>query len=68
MTSAGIALELPLAHLLHWYFMPIYAAPIVLILYTAIRDTVRQRRGEPPPVSSSDARRRGARGRSTRSP
>jgi hypothetical protein len=35
---------LPLAHLLHWYFMPLYAAPIVIVLYSTIRETIRQRR------------------------
>jgi hypothetical protein len=35
---------LPLAHLLHWYFMPLYAAPILIVLYSTIRETIRQRR------------------------
>ncbi len=35
---------LPLAHLLHWYFMPLYAAPMVIVLYSTIRETIRQRR------------------------
>jgi hypothetical protein len=38
---------LPLAHLLHWYFMPLYAAPMVIVLYSTIKETLRQRRGEP---------------------
>ena len=36
----------PLAHLLHWYFMPLYAAPILIVLYSTVRETLRQRRGE----------------------
>ena len=35
---------LPVAHLLHWYFMPLYALPILIVLYTTIRETVRQRK------------------------
>jgi hypothetical protein len=35
---------IPLAHLLHWYFMPLYAAPILIVLYSTIRETIRQRR------------------------
>ena len=35
---------LPLAHLLHWYFMPLYAAPMLIVLYSTIRETIRQRR------------------------
>ena len=35
---------LPLAHLLHWYFMPLYAAPMVIVLYSTIKETIRQRR------------------------
>ena len=38
------AVMLPLAHLLHWYFMPLYALPILIVLYTTIRETIRQRR------------------------
>jgi hypothetical protein len=37
---------LPLAHLLHWYFMPLYALPILIVLYTTIRETIRQRKGK----------------------
>ncbi len=39
-----VAVTLPLAHLLHWYFMPLYALPILIVLYTTIRETIRQRR------------------------
>lgn len=34
----------PLAHLLHWYFMPLYALPILIVLYATIRETLRQRK------------------------
>jgi hypothetical protein len=34
---------LPLAHLLHWYFMPLYAAPMLIVLYSTIKETIRQR-------------------------
>ena len=34
----------PLAHLLHWYFLPLYALPILIVLYTTIRETIRRRR------------------------
>ena len=37
-------MALPLAHLLHWYFMPLYAAPMLIVLYSTIRETIRQRR------------------------
>ncbi len=36
-------MTLPLMCLLHWYFMPLYAAPILLVLGSTIRETVRQR-------------------------
>jgi hypothetical protein len=39
-----IALLLPLAHLGHWYFFPLYALPILLILISALRTTVKERR------------------------
>jgi hypothetical protein len=44
---------LPLAHLLHWYFMPLYAAPILIVLYSTIRETLRQRRAPPGASKSS---------------
>jgi hypothetical protein len=46
---------LPLAHLLHWYFMPLYAAPMVIVLYSTIRETLRQRR-EPEQAADDDER------------
>lgn len=45
--SAAVAL--PLAHLLHWYFMPLYAAPMLILLYSTIKETLRQRRENEPP-------------------
>jgi hypothetical protein len=35
---------LPLAHLGHWYFIPLYVAPAALILISAIRATLKERR------------------------
>jgi hypothetical protein len=35
---------LPLAHLGHWYFIPLYVAPVVIILFSAIRTTLKERR------------------------
>jgi hypothetical protein len=49
MTALASTTALPLAHLLHWYFMPLYAAPIVLVLYSTVRETIRQRRGSDDP-------------------
>jgi urea transporter len=50
---------IPVAHLLHWYFMPLYAAPFVLVLYSTIRETIRQRR-----KAAADEERAGRRRRS----
>jgi hypothetical protein len=52
----------PLAHLLHWYFIPLYAAPILIVLYSTIRETMRQRRGGDP-RSKPGAPPEGPRGR-----
>ena len=50
---------LPLAHLLHWYFMPLYAAPMVIVLYSTIKETIRQRReGEEKDKQASEIERR----------
>jgi hypothetical protein len=50
---------LPLAHLLHWYFMPLYAAPMVIVLYSTIKETIRQRReGEEEKPESEIERRK----------
>ncbi len=34
---------LPLAHLLHWYFLPLYAAPVLIVLGSAIAGAIRAR-------------------------
>jgi hypothetical protein len=41
--SSGSVL-IPLAHLGHWYFIPLYVAPAILILFSAIRTTLKERR------------------------
>jgi hypothetical protein len=35
---------LPLAHAAHWYFMPVYLAPVLLVLYGAVRASRDERR------------------------
>jgi hypothetical protein len=35
---------LPLAHLGHWYFWPLYALPVLIVLWSAIATTRRERR------------------------
>jgi cytochrome c-type biogenesis protein CcmH/NrfF len=35
---------IPLAHLGHWYFYPLYAVPVVIVLFSAITTTIRERR------------------------
>ncbi len=52
------AVLLPLAHLLHWYFMPLYAAPMVIVLYSTIRETIRQRREGEEEEKQSELERR----------
>jgi hypothetical protein len=32
------------AHATHWYWFPLYLAPVVIILYSAIATTLRERR------------------------
>ncbi len=49
-----MTVTLPLAHLLHWYFMPLYALPMVIVLYSTIRETMRQRREHDQEESRSD--------------
>jgi uncharacterized membrane protein len=49
----------PIAHLGHWYFMPLYAAPVLLILYSAIATTVRERRASREEEADSGTRARG---------
>ena len=52
------AVILPLAHLLHWYFMPLYAAPMLIVLYSTIKETLRQRREEDDAESGEAERRK----------
>jgi hypothetical protein len=59
--TALMATLVPSAHLLHWYFLPLYAAPIVFILYVAIRDTLRHRRGDRDLGGDGDSGRRSQR-------
>jgi hypothetical protein len=33
-----------LAHLGHWYFFPLYAIPVIIVLASAVLTTVRERR------------------------
>ena len=35
---------LPLAHLGHWYFWPLYALPVLIVLWSAIATTLRERK------------------------
>jgi threonine/homoserine/homoserine lactone efflux protein len=35
---------LPLAHAAHWYFLPLYLAPVLLVLYGAVRTARNERR------------------------
>ena len=35
---------LPLAHPAHWYFWPLYALPVLIVLWSAIATTLRERR------------------------
>ncbi len=43
--ALGVA-YLPLAHLMHWYFMPLYALPVLLVLGSAIATAIRERRAD----------------------
>jgi hypothetical protein len=36
----------PLAHLAHWYFWPLYALPVLIVLWSAIATTLRERRAD----------------------
>jgi flagellar biosynthesis/type III secretory pathway M-ring protein FliF/YscJ len=49
---------LPLAHLLHWYFMPLYAAPMLIVLYSTIKETIRQRRESEDEEAEAEQERR----------
>jgi hypothetical protein len=33
-----------LAHIAHWYFWPLYALPVLVVLWSAIATTLRERR------------------------
>jgi hypothetical protein len=35
---------LTLAHMAHWYYWPLYALPVLIVLWSAIATTVRERR------------------------
>ncbi|HEY7151969.1 MAG TPA: hypothetical protein VH391_09835 [Solirubrobacterales bacterium] len=35
---------LPLAHAAHWYFLPVYLAPVLLVVYGAVRTARDERR------------------------
>ena len=35
---------LPLAHAAHWYFWPLYLLPVLIVLWSAIATTLRERR------------------------
>jgi hypothetical protein len=44
LSLSGVLAPLPAAHLTHWYFWPLYAAPVLIVLGAAILSSVRQRR------------------------
>ena len=33
-----------LAHAAHWYFWPLYALPVLIVLWSAVATTLRERR------------------------
>lgn len=35
---------LPLAHAAHWYFWPLYGLPVLIVLWSVIATTLRERR------------------------
>jgi hypothetical protein len=43
-TLAGSGLLLPVAHAGHWYFWPLYALPLLIVLWSVVRTTIRERR------------------------
>jgi hypothetical protein len=45
-----------LAHAAHWYFLPLYAAPVLLVLYSALRTAREERRNR---EEASASRRKG---------
>ena len=36
---------LPLAHIAHWYFWPLYALPVLIVLWSVIATTLREQGG-----------------------
>jgi hypothetical protein len=42
--TGAIAAVLPLAHLGHWYWYPLYALPALIVLWSAFSTVRRQRR------------------------
>ena len=36
---------LPLAHLGHWWMYVLYAVPVIIVLWSAVTTTIRDRRG-----------------------
>ena len=43
-TVAGSGLVLPVAHAGHWYFWPLYALPLLIVLWSVVRTAIRERR------------------------
>jgi hypothetical protein len=41
--TGAVQAALPLAHMAHWYWYPLYALPALIVLWSAI-STVRQQR------------------------
>jgi hypothetical protein len=35
---------LPLAHAAHWYFLPVYVAPVLVVLFGAVKTSRGERR------------------------
>jgi hypothetical protein len=44
--SYSAAMLVPIAHAGHWYFWPLYAAPIFVVLWSVVRATINERREE----------------------
>lgn len=44
--TGAMAAVLPLAHLAHWYWYPLYALPALIVLWSAISTIRRQRRAD----------------------
>jgi hypothetical protein len=54
MTTTGVTVYLPLAHLGHWYWLVLFLAPGVLVLAGAIRTAIQERRKARDEGSSKD--------------